>query len=268
MAVARSFMLGQFATQSARKLDSVALGLFLGNHEVGIYFLVTRLIQAAQTVSQFSIGEISLAVLSRLQHDPVRLRDGIRRALRLTGFACLLLFGGLAVVAPTFVPTLFGEQMGDAAQPLRVLALFATAGALISTCIHVLISAGGSRASSRLAVLAAVLQLAAVFAMARYGMMSLVYAIGITQLLMLVPSFALINRYAGVSVSKLLVDQSLIVTTFILAWLLSTQALPFTGLAGTLLAPVAFAVVMLAGGAWIFRLDLPLILRRGRRGRA
>ncbi len=268
LAVARSFMLSQFASQSARKLDAVALGLFLGNHEVGIYFLVTRLIQAAQTVSQFSIGEISLAVLSRLQHDPARMRAGIRRALRLTGFACLLLFGGLALVAPHFVPTLFGPQMADAAAPLRVLALFATAGALISTCVHVLLSAGATRASSRLAVFASLVQLAAVFAAARFGMMTLVLAIGLAQVLMLLPALALISRQSGVGVLKLLADQSLIVLAFVLAWLAATYWVPMADVLGAVAALALFTVIMIAAGGWIFRHDLPILFQRGRKGKA
>ena len=268
LAVARSFMLSQFASQSARKLDAVALGLFLGNHEVGIYFLVTRLIQAAQTVSQFSIGEISLAVLSRLQHDPARMRAGIRRALRLTGFACLLLFGGLALVAPHFVPTLFGPQMADAAAPLRVLALFATAGALISTCVHVLLSAGATRASSRLAVFASLVQLAAVFAAARFGMMTLVLAIGLAQVLMLLPELALISRQSGVGVLKLLADQSLIVLAFVLAWLAATYWVPMADVLGAVAALALFTVIMIAAGGWIFRHDLPILFQRGRKGKA
>lgn len=268
VAVAKSFMLGQFATQSARKLDAVALGLFMGNHEVGIYFLVTRLIQAAQTVSQFSISEISLAVLSRLQHDPARLRAGIRRALRLTGFACLFFFGGLALVAPVFVPNLFGQQMADAAEPLRLLALFATAGALISTCVHVLISIGATRPSSTLAVIASVVQLAAVFAAARFGMVVLVLAIGAAQMLMVLPSFYLVKRYNGVPVRDLLFDQTLIFASFGLAWWLGLMATHGTGLLPAAIGATVFALLMLAAGGWIFRAEIAAVLKREPAGKA
>lgn len=269
IAVARSFMVGQFATQAARKLDAVVLGLFLGNHEVGIYFLVTRLIQAAQTVSQFSIGEISLAVLSRLQHDPVRMRNGIRRALRLTGFACLFFFGGLALVSPSFVPTLFGPAMSDAAEPLRILALFATAGALISTCVHVLISAGGNLASARLAVFASIVQLAAVAVAARYGMIPLVYAIGIAQLLMVIPAFILVKRKSGLSLTMLVTDQIVIVAGFVLAWWLSLGVMGSgTGMMTGAVSVTLFTVAMLVLGALIFRHDLPILLNRQQQSKA
>ncbi len=261
LAVARPFMLGQFATQAARRLDTVALGLFLGNHEVGIYFLVTRLIQAAQVVSQFSIGEIALAVLSRLQADPVRLQAGIRRAIRLTGFVCLFCFGGLSLVAMGFVPVLFGAQMADAAEPLRVLALFATGGALTFTCVHVLVSAGAASVSSWLAVVASLVQLVAVFIAARFGMMPLVYAIGIAQLIMVLPAFWLIQRHTGVPALTLVGDQVPIVLGFAAAWWLGAKAILDDGLSATGLGALVFVVLMLTGGAWLFRRDLPLLVR-------
>ncbi|MGH1359638.1 MAG: oligosaccharide flippase family protein [Burkholderiaceae bacterium] len=257
--VAKSFMLSQFASQSARKLDTVALGLFMGNHEVGIYFLVTRLIQAAQTVSQFSIGEISLAVLSRLQHDPERLRAGIRRAMRLTGFGCLYFFGVLALVAPAFVPTLFGEQMSDAAEPLRVLALFATAGALISTAVHVLIAVGAARSSTGLAVGASLVQLIAVLISARFGMMNLVIGIGLAQLVMVIPAFYLLQRREGIAVSQLALDQLLVVAGFVIAWWLGLQAALGEGLGPAALGVAVYTAIMLTVGGWVFRRDLGMM---------
>ena len=269
ISVARSFMVGQFATQSARKLDAVVLGLFLGNHEVGIYFLVTRLIQAAQTISQFSIGEISMAVLSRLQHDPRRMRDGIRRALRLTGFACLFLFGGLALVSPSFVPALFGPAMSDAAEPLRILALFATAGALISTSVHVLVAAGGNLASARLAVIASLVQLAAVAIAARYGMISLVIGIGIAQVLMVIPAFALVKQRSGLALTTLVTDQLVITAGFACAWWLGfTLMSDSPGLVASAVSVTLFTAVMLLLGALIFRQDLPLLLNRHQESKA
>ncbi len=262
ISIARSFMLSQFASQSARKLDAVALGLFMGNHEVGIYFLVTRLIQAAQTVSQFSIGEISLAVLSRLQHDPQRLRDGIRRAMRLTGFACLYFFGALALVAPVFVPVLFGEQMADAAGPLRVLALFATAGALISTAVHVLISVGAARLSTSLAVGASIVQLIAVVVAARFGMIALVLSIGLAQLAMVLPAFYLLRQRSSIAIAGFVRDQLPILLGFALAWWLGLQAGGDGGLVRAVLGVIVFTIVSHASGALIFRHDLNQLFRR------
>lgn len=260
ISVTRSFMLSQFASQSARKLDAVALGLFMGNHEVGIYFLVTRLIQAAQTVSQFSIGEISLAVLSRLQHDPQRLRAGIRRAMRLTGFACLYFFGALALVAPAFVPVVFGGQMADAAGPLRILALFASAGALISTAVHVLISVGAARLSTSLAVSASIVQLIAVVVAARYGMTALVYSIGLAQLVMVLPALYLLRQRNSIPMTRFIRDQVPILLAFALAWWLGFQAGVDDSLARAALGAFVFTAVLVGLGAMIFRQDLSQLL--------
>lgn len=257
-AVARPVMAGQFATQAARRLDAVVLGLFLGNHDIGIYFLVTRVIQAGQMVTQFSIGEITLAVLARLQHDRARLLDGVRRAMRITGFVCLLAFGALALLSPWIVPAVFGPAMGAAAEPLRVLALFATAGALISTVVHALISVGAATRASWLAVGASLVQLAAIFVAARYGMDALVVAIGLAQLAMVPVALHLLAHTLAIPRERLLADQLAILSVFALAW--------WAGLAGgaggagmliSLATTASFTLAMLAGGAWLFRRDLP-----------
>ena len=265
IAVARPVMLGQFATQAARRLDAVALGLFLGNHEVGIYFLVTRVIQAVQMVTQFSIGEISLAVLSRLQAEPARMRQGIRRALRLTSYVCLTFFGGLSLVAPFLVPLVFGPAMADASEPLRILALFATAGAVISTVVHVLVSANAATTSSWVAVGAALVQLAAVFVAARFGMIPLVLAIGAVQVVLVLPSFHLLSRHVGLARPVFVMDQVPILLAFGFAWLLATGLMHWMGVGHELLvsvlSAVLFGVVMTALGGLIFRKDLPTLLR-------
>ncbi len=268
LAVARPVMLGQFATQAARRLDAVALGLFLGNHEVGIYFLVTRVVQAVQMVTQFSIGEISLAVLSRLQSEPVRLREGIRRAIRLTSYACLMFFGALSIVAPVFVPVVFGQGMADASEPLKILALFATAGAIISTVVHVLVSANAATTSSWLAVGAALVQLAAVFLAARFGMIPLVLAIGAVQIILVLPAFHLLSRHVGVSRHTLVVDQLPILVAFGVAWLgadwLNMWVQGDNLLISSALSALLFGIVLLLLGLLLFRRDLPALAQRNK----
>ncbi len=268
-AVARPVMAGQFANQAARRLDAVALGLFLGNHDVGIYFLVTRVIQAGQMVTQFSIGEIAMAVLSRLQRERARLLAGVRRALRITGFVCLLAFGSLALLAPWIVPLVFGPAMGAAAEPLRTLALFATAGALISTVMHALISVGAAARASWLSVSASLAQLAAVFLAARYGMTILVVAIGLAQLAFVPVAMHQVTRALGLPVRTLLTDQIVLAA---LATLAFAAAVSVTGGATTQAAAaisttLLYVLVMGAGGAWYFRADLRSATPAGPGGR-
>ncbi|MEZ5659037.1 MAG: oligosaccharide flippase family protein [Burkholderiaceae bacterium] len=256
-AVARPVMAGQFATQAARRLDAVVLGLFLGNHDIGIYFLITRVIQAGQMVTQFSIGEIAMAVLSRLQHDRARLLDGVRRAMRLTGFVCLLAFGALALLAPWLVPLVFGQTMAAAAEPLRTLALFASAGALISTAVHALVSVGAATRASWLAVGASLFQLAAIGLFAGDGIASLVVAIGVAQLLLLPVAVELLARTLQMSRIGLLADLAAVLGVFAIAWWLTRLGgLDATGIALVLWSTGLFSIVMLLGGAWLFRREL------------
>ena len=99
-------------------------------------------------------------------------------------------------------------------------------------------------------------------------MMTLVLAIGLAQVLMLLPALALISRQSGVGVLKLLADQSLIVLAFVLAWLAATYWVPMADVLGAVAALALFTVIMIAAGGWIFRHDLPILFQRGRKGKA
>lgn len=253
MRIARPIMLGQLASTAARRLDVVVLGLFLSDHDVGTYFLIARLLWAVQMVTQNSMSELTLVVLSKMQADADAHREGVRRAVRFTVFICLLCFGGLVVLSGELIPLVFGLAWTDAIEPLRWIALLSAAGALVSTSAGALLSSGDAQASARLTVGAALFQLAVIFLAARFGLSTLTLAIGLAQLVTVAPALWCLSRRFGVAPMTWFGDLVPIAAGFVIVFALFTLPFQTGSLTLTVAAGLGFGVSMCAWGFWLFR---------------
>lgn len=252
--IAKPIMISQLVSSAARRLDIFALGLFLGNLEIGIYFLITRLIYSVQLVTQHSIGEISLVVLSRLQGSSELHRTSLRQTLQVTTLACASCFGLLAILADHLVPLVFGAAWQPAETPLRVMAVFATFGAIGAVAAQILISGNAAALAARLTIGMALLQLAMILAAARFGLLAMVSAIGLAQLAVVIPALAEVGKRFELPLRRMLLDLAPILGSFILALALAA-AVPSERHAwsGVALASIVFVLIMASTGAWIFR---------------
>lgn len=248
--VARPVLVGGFLMHSTRRFDAVALGLFVTDHEVGLYFLVARLVYSVQLLTTYSIGEVGLVVLSRLQGEPAKLAAAVRRAFRLTAYTCLLCFGGLMIAAPSLVPLLFGEDWSDAVVPLQAMAALSAFGALATVATQVLVAVGAADDAGRISARSSLLQLVAIFGGAALGLMPMVVALGVVQAAMLWPALKHIGERTRLDRGTVLRDLVPIVAGWLLAlaagWGVSSAQL--TGIALQVLPGLAFAGVMLGCG--------------------
>jgi len=250
LAVARPVLMGGFLMHSTRRLDTVALALFVSDHDVGVYFLVARLVFSVQLVTTHSIGDLSLVVLSRLQSEPHRLAGALRRAFRLTAYACLLCFGGLVTFASLLVPILFGAEWADAVVPLQAFAALSAFAALATVANQALVAIGAADDAGRLSVQSSGLQVAAIFGGAALGLLPMVIALGVVQAVMLWPTIRRVCARAGIAPATIVGDLGPIVAGWTLAlaagWVASRA--PWSGLVIELLPGVVFGMVMLAWG--------------------
>lgn len=248
--VARPVLVGGFLMHSTRRFDALALGLFVTDHEVGVYFLVARLVFSVQLLTTHSIGDLGLVVLSRLQGEPAKVAAAVRRAFRLTAYACLLCFGGLMMAAPALVPLLFGDEWRDAVLPLQAMAALSAFGALATVAIQVLVAIGAAGEAGWLSARSSLLQVAAIFGGAALGLMPMVIALGAVQAVMLWPALARIGRRIRLDRGTVLRDLSPIVAAWLLAlgagWGVSGAHL--SGVALMVLPGLAFVAVMLSCG--------------------
>jgi O-antigen/teichoic acid export membrane protein len=215
--VALPVMGAQFLSNAARRLDTVALGVFMPNRAIGIYFMVYRLVFAAQMVTQHGLSEVAMVVLSSINTDAERYRRGLLRALRLMTYLCACGFGLLAVAGPWLVPLLFGAAWQPATAPLRILAALSTGGAVVSIAGVILVASGHATTFSRLAIGTAFLQLVAVGISARWGLVAVAWAAGLAQCAAVIPALMLLARHYQLTWSSLVAELLPIGLTFGLA---------------------------------------------------
>lgn|GEM_PF-1498973 len=240
---------------AARRLDTFALGMYLPNAAVGIYFMVYRLVFAAQMVTQHGLSEVAMVVLSSLNQDAERYRTALLYALRLMAFICACAFGLLAVAGPWLVPWVFGPSWLSAAEPLRVLSALSLGGAIVSIAGVTLVASGYATAFSRLAVGSAIAQLIAVAISARWGLMAVSWSIGIAQCLSVIPAINMLSRYYQLSQLRLWAELAPILGLFgtgfgLSLWVAATLPAEYYPQP---LAAISFCAVMGVGGLVLLR---------------
>ena len=262
--VARPVMVGGFCSEVGRRLDLVVVAYFADNHQVGLYFLITRLLQAVRAVTQHSSSELGLVMFSRLQADPAMFQTGLRRAWRLATFGCLLGFGALAAVSPGVVPLVFGQDWVEAVPPLQVFALFATASALTMTLASILVAAGHASLASRLSIVTALILVLVAAVAARFGLVPLALAMGTAQVLLLVPFLMAINARVAPMSGRLLLDVLPLLLAFAgLAWIGAMHPPVYGSLIEAAVALLVFVLGMGVVGAFVLSEEIQMFARRG-----
>ena len=122
-------MLGYFAANS----DSFITGRFLGATTLGFYNFAYQIPHLAETHIAPVVNQVLFPVLSQVQDDRERLRQGYLQSLRWIAVATLPFAVGLLVIAPEFVPVVYGEPWRPVILPLQILCLSGLAHALTNS---------------------------------------------------------------------------------------------------------------------------------------
>jgi len=120
-------------------LDQLLIGALLGPAWLGLYGFARRIFQILTDLLSGALNLVSYALLSSLQHEPVKLR----RAYLLGSFAASIVafpvFAGLALVASDLIPLVFGDHWVGAVpvvQAFCVLGVLTAIGILQSSLIR------------------------------------------------------------------------------------------------------------------------------------
>lgn len=106
-------------------LDYLAIGLRLGDRQLGLYTLAYRLPELTVFSLCIVISEVLFSALSRLQHDRTAVAAHYLQVVGVVVALTAPVSVALAVAAPALVETLYGPAYADAAGALACLSLYA-----------------------------------------------------------------------------------------------------------------------------------------------
>ena len=110
-----------------RRADTVLVGVFLGSAALGVYSVAYKLVLVVSDGLLTVINALSLPAFSRLQGAPERLAQAYGQAVKVSVALSLPLLVGLAAVAPTAVPLVFGAQWAGSVPILYALVALSAA---------------------------------------------------------------------------------------------------------------------------------------------
>jgi PST family polysaccharide transporter len=106
-------------------VDYLAIGIRLGDEQLGLYTLAYRLPELIVLNLCVVISEVLFSSLSRLQQNRPALADHYLRAVTAVVALTAPLSVALAAVSPAVIETLYGPSYAGAALPLAVLSMYA-----------------------------------------------------------------------------------------------------------------------------------------------
>jgi O-antigen/teichoic acid export membrane protein len=105
-----------------RNADNLLIGRFIGAAGLGVYGLAYNVMLIPFSRIAGPIQQVLFPAFSRMQDEPERIAALWIRATRLVGAISIPALCGLVVVAPDFVPVVFGDRWHEAVPLIQILA--------------------------------------------------------------------------------------------------------------------------------------------------
>jgi len=171
-------------------LEKVLLGRFWGAEALGIYGRASQLIAIPSENLNSATGGVLFSALSRLQHDPARLKNYFLKSYTLLLSLTLPSTLACAVFADDIVLLVLGPKWIDAAVILQLLIPAIAALALIYPMYWLLYSIGKAERSLKMALVIAPLVIMGYVLGLPYGPNGVAFGYSIVMTLWLVPCLA------------------------------------------------------------------------------
>jgi O-antigen/teichoic acid export membrane protein len=139
----------------AYNTDKVLLGRFWGAEVLGIYGRAYQLINIPTENLNSTLGLVAFPALSRVQQDPIRLREYFLKGYAFLLAICVPIATACLLFAEDIVTVFLGPKWTEAAGMFRLLAPTILAFALINPLSWLMLAAGHAVRSLRIALLIA-----------------------------------------------------------------------------------------------------------------
>jgi PST family polysaccharide transporter len=187
----------------AYNTDKLLLGRYWGAAALGNYGRAYAIVNIPTDGVNAALGSVALSALSRLQHDPPRMRAYFLKGYALTVALTVPATVACAVFPEEIVALLLGPKWPDAAALLRLLTPTILIFALINPLFWLIFSLGLMRRSLIMAVVIAVIVISAYSVGVQFGPGGVAAAFSTAMSLWLVPHLLWCLRGTNVSLPDL-----------------------------------------------------------------
>ncbi len=157
--------------------DYLIVGRFLGASALGFYTLAYQLATFPLTRLSWLVTRVTFPAFSVIQDDNIALRQGYLKVIKYISLVTFPLLAGLLVVAPEFVPVVFGAKWMPMILPLQILCLAGVLRSVFTTVGSILLSKRRADIVFKWSILMAIGMPIAVLVGVRYGMVGVAVAV-------------------------------------------------------------------------------------------
>ena len=120
-AVSRYLLLSRVLDLANTRADTLIVGARLGSEALGLYTAAHRIHSMMMEALFATVNRVTLPAFAKLNHDALRMQQGLLRLVAFCSFFTVPLFAAVAVLAEPIVLLLFGERWREAAPLLERL---------------------------------------------------------------------------------------------------------------------------------------------------
>ncbi|MCK1619077.1 lipopolysaccharide biosynthesis protein [Bradyrhizobium sp. 159] len=255
----------------AYNLDKVLLGRFWGADALGIYARAYHLVSIPTSNLNAAVGGVAFSALSRLQHDPVRLRNYFLKGYSLVVSLTVPTTIFCALFSDDIVRVVLGVKWLESAVILRLLAPTVLILGMINPLAWLLYSIGLQGRSLTIAAVIVPLVISAYFVGLPYGPKGVAIAYSAAMTFWVVPHIAWCLHGTAISLSSLFLAVSRPLLSGVLAAVVAFGVqMQFEGwdsplvtlaIEGGIMLGVYYFFLLLVMGQRAFYLDLLGLLR-------
>lgn len=183
-----AFQIGsRFLSYFYSNLDYMIIGRFLGVDALGFYTLAWNLMNFPTSKINPVITRVAFPTFARIQHDDQRLRSGYLRLIKYVSAYSFPLMAGLFVVAPFFIPVVYGAKWKEAVPVLQVLCLVGALRSIANPFGSLLLAKGRADLQFYWMVFASIVLVFACLISVKWGIVGVAYGVLVISYVILWP---------------------------------------------------------------------------------
>lgn len=190
-----------FGTQ---RVDQALIGFALGASALGPYTLASRVINISRDFVRAPLETVALPAFSKIQDERERLRNAFYKLTEVVGAVTIPTFFGLAALAPSFVPVIFGAQWSSSIPLIQILSLYGLATVPLSFGHPLMIAVGRPGACLMLYVFETCLTIGFCLLAIRWGPVAVACAVSLAMVVYSFVFLAACRKFVGISIRVLM----------------------------------------------------------------